>query len=357
MLSSPSAPSHAAAPDQPEIILDLLLNQKKPYVQDYMRAAGLDASGNKEQIRQRLADDLSSGRVTFAQLVEWLDAIEGWGDQHVYLFQARDAALEPWQSEASARQQVTLGGPDWVQLFNQSRSLVLPDAPTLAGLRWSQNPARLRVVWVEKREARRRLEQLDRREAAPPEYAAEGELSSEIAYLAYQVITVRSVSAFDVDLTSGAAMLLIHASRGANYRQLRGLYEQMLRPVIELRDYEPLRLSGAVRAIQDSREVQRRELSYRTKQDSIVSFLSSSYEADVMDDPVTRAADRSLKGSTSGLLGEFYWHAGEQLSEKLHTRLYTSVRSDQRVSIIGRYREEDVRHVLSRIRHFGRTAP
>ena len=50
MLSSPSAPSHAAAPDQPEIILDLLLNQKKPYVQDYMRAAGLDASGNQELV-------------------------------------------------------------------------------------------------------------------------------------------------------------------------------------------------------------------------------------------------------------------------------------------------------------------
>jgi hypothetical protein len=316
-----------------ELVLDYLLAHKKAFTQELLRHRGLPFSGTREKLRARLEGYLSDGRLEAADLVQLLNEIEGWGNQHIYLYKGSSKLVEPWLEEDSARGHLAdLGLAD---LFNRQRPLVLPEETTLSSIEWT--PERARFVWVEKRQWEERASEADIEE-------------EEMVWRAYCINVSRGLIAFDWDLVSGHAMLMIQRlPRGTEYDIIRDRFEKELEPVVGLSQFEWVRVSRAIQRIEASGEVRRRQLAYQTRRGGKVTFTSAGRLRDTSTDPDLQKAGQALSG-TAGLLGNFYWLPVEgKPGRELHTKLYAS---DQRIGIFGEQQERDVRYVLSRIRHY-----
>src|SRR5437660_1781308 len=85
------------------VLLDLLFEHRADVIRQFLRDREMPVSGTKEQLRNRVTGYLTDGDVSASQLVDLLDEVEGWGNQHVYLVRipATSTALEPWQNETS----------------------------------------------------------------------------------------------------------------------------------------------------------------------------------------------------------------------------------------------------------------
>src|SRR4051794_12569846 len=87
------------------VLLDLLFEHRADVIRQFLRDREMPVSGTKEQLRDRVTGYLTDGDVSAAQLIDLLDTVEGWGNQHAFLVRvpATSTALEAWQAETSAR--------------------------------------------------------------------------------------------------------------------------------------------------------------------------------------------------------------------------------------------------------------
>lgn len=321
------------------LILDYLLAHKKEFIQDFLRERSLYYSGTKAVLRERLEQYVGDGQLSGVELVMLLNRVEGWGNQHIYLYKAPSQSIEPWRTEGSARRR--LSDPGLIDLFNRQRSLVLPEETTLSSIEWTME--RLRFVWVEKRQWEERV----------PEEDIE---SLDMVWRAHRIKSARGLTTFDWDLVSGHAMLMIQRlPRGTKYSHIRDRFEKELELIVDLSQFERVRVSRTIQSIEESGEVRRRQLAYETRRGGKASFTSASRSADTYADPDLERAGQALGDEAAGLLGNFYWHPVPDILEcELHSKLYAS---DQRVGIFGERREREVRYVISRIRHYSGRAP
>ena len=319
------------------LALDYLLAHKKEFIQEFLRERSLFFSGTKSTLRRRLEGYLGDGQLGIADLVQLLDEIEGWGNQHIYLYKAPSQIVEPWLEENSARRHLDdLGLAD---LFNRQRPLVLPEETTLSAIEWTLE--RIRFVWVEKREGEER--------ASEEDFEREG-----MVWRAYRVNVSRGLVAFDWDLVSGYAMLMIQRlHRGTKYSQTRGRFTRELEPIVGLNYFEPVLVSRAIQPIEASGEVRRRQLKYQTRRGGKATFTSAGRSQDTFEDPNLQRAGQALQRETASLLGNFYWLPKDTLKHELHCNIYAA---DQRIGIFGEHREQEIRYVLSRILHYCRGA-
>jgi hypothetical protein len=320
--------------EEVKLVLDYLDSHKMAFMQEFLRARGLPFSGTKAKLRDRVEGYLDDGRVEAAELVQLLNEIEGWGNQHIYLYKGSDQLIRPWLEEDSVKERLAnLGAAD---LFNRRRPLVLPEEPTLSSVEWT--PDRVRFVWVEKRQWEERV--------AEEDFEEEG-----MVWRAYRIRVSRGLVAFDWDLVSGHAMLMIQRlPSGTKYRLVRDEFETKLEPAIGLSQFEQMRVSRAIQPVEASGEVRRRKLSYQARLGGKATFTSADQSSDTYADAAIARAGQLLREETTGWLGNFYWLSQEgRLERDLHVQIYAS---DQRIGIFGEHKEQDARYVLSRIRHY-----
>jgi len=320
------------------VVLDYLMAHKMAFTQAFLESQGLAYSGTKARLRERLEGYLRDGKVAAEELVALLDNIEGWGDQHIYLYRAPRHLTTRWADESTAKSIVAKAGLG--SRFNQRRPLVLPDEPTLSTIEW--NAERLRLIWVEKRQ---------REDRVPSEDYSEGDL----VWRAYRVSFSRGVISFYWDFASEVAMMLIgRLPSGTVYRHIQDRMAREMRPFLDLAAFEPAPVGRAMHGLWRSHEARQRQLSVRTPRGGQAGFTSARTPQDIRDDPDLRNARSRLGPEVRGELGNYYWLAnGNPLSTELHLKIYAN---DQRVAIFGERTEQEVRYVLSRVRSLCREA-
>jgi len=319
-----------------EELLDCVLVHRAERIREFLAQVSLPRSGTKDILRERLAEFLETDSERAVQLVEFLNEIEGWGNQHLYLYKSSAALCSRWRSEAHVtsvlKRNRTLG------LLNQPRPVVLPEKRTVSEIRWS--PARLRIIWNERREWFVRDEEADKE-------ADDG----ETVFRAWKRNIARATLAFDWDLATGDAMIMIQRlPSGTNYPEIRDELLEALTPFVAVRDFDITRVSVAIQPLQLNRaEVRERRINWETVRGGKASFTSAGKRYAVNADETLRRMADAGKNDVQGSLGNFYWLAGKgrTLKEEAHTILH---RKDQRVALAGEKRESEVRHVVGRIR-------
>jgi hypothetical protein len=315
-------------------VLDYLMAHKMEFAQRFLRERSLPFSGTKAVLRDRLKGYLDNEQVTGEELIELLNDIEGWGNQHIYLYKSPNQVIEQWRQRTAVEDRLKELG--MIEQLNRRRPLILPSEPTLSTIEWT--PDRIHFLWVEKRQWEERI----------PEEDIERD---DIVWKAYRRRTSRGLTSFDWDLVSGHAMLMIQRlPRGTKYNQIRDLFEKKLEPIIELKYFERIRVSPAIQSIEESGEVRRRQLAYETLRGGRARFTSANRAMDTYADPALERAGQALGGDKAGWLGNFYWHpVPGSIERELHSKLYAL---DQRVGIFGDRLEQEVRYVISRIRYY-----
>ena len=324
-----------------EQLLQYVFSHRKTTVQDFLRERNQPINGTKGEIRERLEDHIDANEVSAEDLIALLDRVEGWGNQHIYMYDAPAGEMKIWKSEAKAKERLKKIGHE--ELFNKRIPLVLPDEPTLSSVEWSAG--RVRFIWIEKRKWTQRREDLDH------DGSAIG-VQHTISFKAYEDKVSRGITAFDWNLTTGAAALMIQRlPSGERYDEIRTNYESALEDAIHIGDFAPTKITKAIKRLEKSTEVRNRQVSHETQRGGRVQFTSKSRKVDAFEDPDLKSS-RDALGQTSSVLGNFYWQEKlPHLAREIHTKLYAI---DHRVGIFGECTEEEVQYVLSRIRYFSR---
>jgi hypothetical protein len=324
-----------------ERIVDYILAHRKVSIQAFLKEKNIASYGKKEELRTTIEKKVSEDLMTTQDLIAFLNTIEGWGNQHVYLYVAPTGESEKWKDQKKVTE--ILKKANYLPLLNNIRPIILPDDPTLSTIEWSPN--RVRFVWVERRAWEIRVPELDRS-------GYDVGLSESVSLKAYQLNEARGLTSFDWNLATGHAALLIQRlPSGENYVDKQREYEDTIEEFIPISNFTRTRLSRSIKKLEASKDVRNRQLAIETVRGARIQYSSKSRKVDVFDDPDARKSKEAL-GGTSSLLGNFYWQPREQhLTREIHTKIYAT---DNRIGIFGECSESEVQYVLSRIRFFGR---
>ncbi len=271
-------------------LLNIIFNHRKAVLQSFLRERRQSFSGTRVKLRERVEEYLSDGSVSPEELVELLDRVEGWGNQHIYLYRAPEALIERWSTEKKAHSVLKAHGKE--HLLNRRRPLVLPANPQLCAVEWT--PSGVRFVWVEKRVWRER-------------HPEEDFQRDDIEFTANRVRVARGLVAFDWDLVSGHAALLIQRlPSGSDYGSARRRFETELQPLVKIGGFEGVYISSAITALEKSGEVRHRQLEHATEYGGKISFVSRAPKVCAMSDPTLKKAREALGDTLAGRHGNFY---------------------------------------------------
>ncbi len=315
-----------------KLLIEYVFGHRMAPIQGLLEQHGLAKSGKKEELKERVTKALDDGTIAAEALVAHLDHVEGWGNQHVYLYKSPPGEQKTWKKHVDVIQKLTDAGAE--HLFNQTRPLVLPDEPTLSTVEWTIR--RVRFVWVEKREWEMRLEDEDAEEDG-------------ILYKAYLPQVARGIMAFDWNLVSGEAALMIQRlPSGEQYDAIRADYEAELEKFIDIENFTRVRARRAIRKLEKAAEVLNRKVDHETRSGGKASFTSKGRKTDAYADKDLKKSRDALGGQTISILGNFYFRPkAKRLDRNIHIKVYSK---DQRIAIFGECTEEEVTYVLSRIR-------
>lgn len=321
------------SPEESEMVLDYLLAYPSRLLKEFLRANGISPFLTKAVLRERLLEGTKSQEIHPADIIGQLDELEGWGDQHIFLYCSTTEAAKVWATEVRRNGILKKNGLD--HLLNRRNPCILPHEPVISSIRASTD--RLRIQWVERRVWNERLPQLDHVDGA-------------ITFQAYHERVRRGVTTFDWDLVTGHAALMIERlPHGTNYQEIRDRFERELEPLIALSSFKRIRLSNATGRIEESGEARRRQYKHETERGFVASFTSPSPLQDAFEDPNVEQARKAL-GKTVSLLGNLYWNpVSGKLDRHIHIKLYPK---ELRIGIFGACTELEVRHLLSRIRFY-----
>lgn len=331
-------PSLTPATDDAQGLLDLLLAHKSQFIREFLAQHDLPHSGAKAALRARLQQGLDANTWQQADLQRLLETVEGWGNQHVTLYQAPAGPSRQWMDEATAHATLARLGLD--SLLNARRSAQPPAELTLSSVSWT--PDRLRVGWVQGQTSEERLPEQDVHQ-------------DSIVLRAYRVSTSRWVYTFDWDLLTGQAVLMIpRLPSTRQVQRMRARLAHELKPLVDLDLFTLVRVNLAIRRIELSGEARCRQVRYETSHGSRLELTSPAPAQAVAVDPAMERVGAILPGQASGLLGDFFWPSSSRpVGREVHTKIYGL---DQRVAFIGETTEGDFRYVLSRIFHHSKAA-
>jgi hypothetical protein len=323
-----------------ERLLACALTQRSDHIRNFLSEVQLPRSGNKAELRDRLREYLTSVDDGMRRLTSRLNELDGWGNQHAYLYKSTSAHCRTWRREAHVKK--VLRENKVARLLNASRALVLPKEPTLATVQWSKT--RVRFVWNETREWHERRDDLD---------YANVDGGAELEYRAWQRRRARGTIAFDWDLTTGEAMLIIQRlPSGSRYAEMRDEVINWLHPFIDVTTLDVVRVSRSVKKLLDSGEIRNRKTNWETLGGAKADLASAGRSKGVRDDELLSQMEALGKKKMQPRLGNMYWlPAGDALESELHTVIH---RRDQRVAIFGQRLQKEVRYVIGRIRSYCR---
>jgi hypothetical protein len=197
----------------------------------------------KEEVKENLRAAIRAGAVTFEDLEAFLGEVEGWGNQHIYLYDAsRVTGLPLWKSEAALRREAVEAG--YGAAWESSGDPTFPDELALEGL--SYRNGCFEFVWREKDEAWHRDDTRDK----PPE-VIDGD---RYEFRAYRQELKRSVMRFVLVPATGKAGLFVQIPLGGRHaRALETAREALAR----LFPYDQLRAADVSTAIKvlDTRDL------------------------------------------------------------------------------------------------------
>lgn len=169
--------------------------QGNRFIKELLREKKIRIGANKDDFESALSAAIESGALTLTDVEHWLRDVEGWGNQHVYLFNI-SSTLRRELTLPKIRQKVTDAKLD--ALWDAPTVLAFPDQPALTSISFRDSV--LRVVWQE----------------ASPDWVPVPEKNyvtqeglDEYEYRAFRRVQWRAVTRFEAHVNLGLAALFI----------------------------------------------------------------------------------------------------------------------------------------------------
>jgi len=334
--------------DERRALIDFVLALRKSYIREFLNSVDLPVSGTKSELRERLQEALDEDRLTYEQLVEFLDLVAPWGKQHVFLYDGPRGDVRPWKDPAYVLQ--CLKDHRVENLFNARLPLILPDRLTLSSIVHSNGT--LRITAVQKRDYTERAPEHDEER--------ETEDGATIILRAYMHHLSRTLVSFEWNLNSNTAMLQItQLQRDTYYEEVAEEFSSLVNGWLDISRFDLVDVRGAIKRLHELErnghaEARSHGIHYRTLRGRRLSARSPSPRDSVLGEKVIDTAMDSVARTGVGHLGNFYWLPDVQpgpvpnpLQSDVHVYI---VGSKGRINFPTPNTEDVVRYVLHRVR-------
>ncbi|HEX6900397.1 MAG TPA: hypothetical protein VF789_11810 [Thermoanaerobaculia bacterium] len=182
------------------LVRGVVLAQGNIFIKELLRDKKIKIGATKTDFERNLLQAIDGGHLRYAEVRDWLEEVEGWGDQHVYFYEVPQAVSRQliWNDEKRVRERVVKAGLG--DLWNADTSLAFPEEPALTGIYFEPGSRTLRLAWHEGAYGWVRVADLDRQEEI------EGD---QYEFRAYRQRASRTVMRFEVRLNAGVAALFL----------------------------------------------------------------------------------------------------------------------------------------------------
>ena len=340
------------SPEDRDILLGSLFLYKKKLIAKQFNKIGIPLRWRptKSIMRRAIESEIDRGRLDLEKVHEVLVELEGWGRQQIYLYKFTGGTTlrNHWLDYDWVERKIQENGLG--DVFNIARPITSLNQSPLYTIRYDQVEGRLRFIWVLNRTKISR-EELD--DPPYPEFAPNQDSTAldRIILRAYRETVVRDVTAFDWNIHTGEAMITIRLLRGTKYKDEREKIRAELRNVIPLVDFQRLSISKLINNLRYIDEVITTQLDLRSLSNADGRLLmSTGNRNDVESDPQYSDILRNHRTGFTGRTAPIRWELNG--NQQIGLNLYAKKEDDHRIAINSQEVEEDVRHVLRRIRTY-----
>ncbi len=188
-------PTATEIQDLKRLAAGIIRAQGNRFIKELMRTNEITIGTTKDDFERNLTSAIEGGELRLSDVEDWLADVEGWGNQHVYLY-ALTSTVSRDLTEPKLKQAATDAGHG--EKWNAKTILAFPDEPELTSIAYDGNT--LSLVW---------------QEASPgwtptPErnYQQEDGLDT-YEYRAWRMVERRAITRFEIRKDLGLAALFI----------------------------------------------------------------------------------------------------------------------------------------------------
>jgi hypothetical protein len=128
-----------------KIARGIVLVQGNTFIKELLRKNNIRIGATKTDFEAALIDAIENGQLQRHQIEEWLNEVEGWGDQHVYLFQVPREISQDSVWSAADKVQARLKAVGLGDLWQAETSLEFPSVGKLTAISFDNSV--LRLTW------------------------------------------------------------------------------------------------------------------------------------------------------------------------------------------------------------------
>jgi hypothetical protein len=335
--------------EEQKALLTFLIALRLDRVREFLGGHQVARYGDRTELRERLQESLAAGTIQLVDVVDFLDEVEPWGKQHVFLYDGSDGLVEGWQdTDALSRR---LGRAHVRELLNARLPLMLPEELTLSSIR-VENSRYVTIAAVERRESSQRVPGQDRVEI--------DDAGQRVELRAYVRSVTRGLLIFRWDLlTNTASLHITQGDRPYDYQEAERRFSAIVQPFLAFDRFPRCDLHKVIAKIHalersGKPEARSHRLSYRSRGGRTIQAASPTYRDSVTGETGIDDALTAIAGKSTGRLGNFYWLAGvsptltpNPLFEDLHMIVLAN---DSRINFMVPSSREYITYVLHRIR-------
>jgi hypothetical protein len=316
-------------------------------IRDFMRAesiAGL--ANNKPELIEAVKSALRDGDASWQDFVNYLDQVEPYRKQRVYLLQALEGTDGTWSPDQLRNGLATAGQQD---LLDAKVPIAVPATLQLSSV--TINDSHVEVLAIGRRTYRHRVKELEGQVQVP---------RAGLEVQLYEYVHVRAWVRLELDLSTGS--LAIRASRLPQERLQDELYEDFLQLAswFPLSSFNPLNLRKAIETLHADEVNTPHEARVQAVGYDSATGLRSSMRGATGQQSVTGhgtqvdGAIATIRNSSQGEDGNFFFlppNNGGPPGTPLKREVRTVVQAnDGRVDFPRPLERDELQHVLRRVR-------
>jgi hypothetical protein len=275
----------------------IVLAQGNVFIKELLRERGIKIGKTKADFEENMIAAIQSGELQRQHVESWLSEVEGWGNQHIYIYKIPRALCTELRNVADPERRVIRAG--FRNQWNADTSLEYPPERTLTKIHYDNE--QLSFVWHQGKDFPVRKKELDFREER------DGDLYE---FRAYRLRAERSITRFVARPTDGLAAIFVQASfeedeHGDVLDDVRSVVSRVLR----FDDLQQLAIASAIKKL-DSESLNSREVIARATRLSsggaYVEFATTSAKLGYQDvGPVREVREAVKPRSFVGMNGNF----------------------------------------------------
>ena len=322
--------------------------QKNRFIKELLRDQGIPIGRNKEDFERNLKSAIHSGRLRLQKVKDWRDRVEGWGNQHVYLYNLTEPVLSQL-TRAKLRRKVVAA--ELERVWDADVTMQFPDEPELTSISFENNV--LEVIW---QEATPGWTPVPEKDIGPRQEGLD-----IFEYRAFRMVERRAITRFEARPELGLAGLFIaNPIVGAEHRHAVREAKEVIGKLIDLPALEAAQAKMSVvsrnadqRNVPSNRNKNPALRTARSKMEqggSYVEFAASTPGRPYWDKAsevvkVRQSIKPAQAAKFTGVEGVFWFPRSQVLSEDFRVQLY---RKNDRVRL---WASMDVDEVWTILRH------